>query len=174
MNFVIQTKHLKGESSKWARKTSKVKQNGRLVMSLHPSFLTYAVSTAILLLCTVYSTLFLCLVVKYLTVTSSAFPGTDTPNYGIHGWGFARKGNARAIRHTVNIALEEMYPNGQNPSLRQQPFLLALRRWGRFAKRPQRRRARRNGCFCRLSKPLCIGQPLVIERPSAPFRISVC
>ena len=68
------------------------------------------------------------LVVKYLTVTSSAFPGTDTPCYGIHGWGFARKGNARAIRHTVNIALEEMYPNGQNPSLRQQPFLLALRR----------------------------------------------
>ena len=59
VNFVIQTKHLKGESSKWARKTSKVKQNGRLVMSLHPSFLTYAVSTAILLLCTVYSTFFL-------------------------------------------------------------------------------------------------------------------
>ena len=115
-----------------------------------------------------------CQVVKYLTVTSSAFPGTDTPCYGIHGWGFARKGNARAIRHTVNIALGEMYPNGQNPSLRQQPFLLALRRRGRFANRPQRRRARRNGCFCRLSKPLCIGQPLVIERPSATFRISVC
>ena len=58
-----------------------------------------------------------CQVVKYLTVTSSAFPGTDTPCYGIHGWGSARKGNAGAIRHTVNIALEEMYPNGQNPSL---------------------------------------------------------
>ena len=36
------------------------------------------------------------------------------------------------------------------PSLRKHPFLLALRRWGRFAKRPQRRRARRNGCFRRL------------------------
>ena len=37
-------------------------------------------------------------------------------------------------------------------SLRQHPFLLALCRWGRFlrAKRPQRRRARRNGCFRRL------------------------
>ena len=69
-----------------------------------------------------------CQVVKYLTVTSSAFSGTDTPCYGIRGWGSARKGNARAIRHTVNIAFEEMYPNGQNPSLRQQPFLLALRR----------------------------------------------
>ena len=67
-------------------------------------------------------------VVKYLTVTSSAFPGTDTPCYNIHGWGSARKGNARPTRHTVNIALEEMYPNGQNPSLRQPPFLLALRR----------------------------------------------
>jgi len=110
-----------------------------------------------------------CQVVKYLTVTSSAFPGTGTPCYGLHGWGSARKGNARAIRHTVNIALEEMYPDGQNPSLRQQPFLLALRRWGRFT----RRRARRNGCFCRLSKPLFIGQPLVIERPGAPFRIRV-
>ena len=42
-------------------------------------------------------------------------------------------------------------------SLRKHPFLLALRRWGRFvsfrfrAKRPQRRRARRNGCFRRLA-----------------------
>ena len=35
-------------------------------------------------------------------------------------------------------------------SLRKHPFLLALRRWERFAKRPQRRRARRNGCFRRL------------------------
>ena len=38
-------------------------------------------------------------------------------------------------------------------SLRKHPFLFALRRWGRFArrtKRPQRRRARRNGCFRRL------------------------
>ena len=36
-------------------------------------------------------------------------------------------------------------------SLRKHPFLLALRRWERFAKRPRRRRARRNGCFRRLS-----------------------
>ena len=39
-------------------------------------------------------------------------------------------------------------------SLRKQPFLLALYCWGRFlflcVKRPQWRRARRNGCFCRL------------------------
>ena len=35
VNFVIQTKNLKGESSKSARKTAKVKQNRRLVMSLH-------------------------------------------------------------------------------------------------------------------------------------------
>ena len=35
VNFVIQTKHLKGESSRSARKTAKVKQNTRLVMSLH-------------------------------------------------------------------------------------------------------------------------------------------
>ena len=38
VNFVIQTKHLKGESSKWAWKTAKVKQNGRLVMSLRYLF----------------------------------------------------------------------------------------------------------------------------------------
>ena len=35
VNFVIQTKNLKGESSKSARKTAKVKQNRWLVMSLH-------------------------------------------------------------------------------------------------------------------------------------------
>ena len=35
-------------------------------------------------------------------------------------------------------------------SLRKHPFLLALRRRARFAKRPHRRRARRNGCFRRL------------------------
>ena len=35
VNFVIQTKHLKGESSKSARKTAKAKHNRRLVMSLH-------------------------------------------------------------------------------------------------------------------------------------------
>ena len=53
-------------------------------------------------------------------------------------------------------------------SLRKHPFLLALRRWGRFAKRPQRRRARRNGCFRRLdalrsdfyvNKDFTIGRP---------------
>ena len=35
VHLVIETKHLKGESSKSARKTTKVKQNGGLVMSLH-------------------------------------------------------------------------------------------------------------------------------------------
>ena len=35
VNFIIQTKNLKRESSKSARKTAKVKQNRRLVMSLH-------------------------------------------------------------------------------------------------------------------------------------------
>ena len=55
VHFVIHTKHLKGESSKSARKTAKVKQNRRLVMSLQQHyilFITYAVSSAILLLCT--------------------------------------------------------------------------------------------------------------------------
>ena len=37
----------------------------------------------------------------------------------------------------------------QKLSLRKHPFLLALRRW-----EPQRRRARRNGCFRRLAKTL--------------------
>ena len=35
-------------------------------------------------------------------------------------------------------------------SLQKQPFLLAPRRWGGFAKRPQQRAARTNGCFRRL------------------------
>ena len=35
VHLVIQTEHLKGESGKSARKTAKVKQNRRLVMSLH-------------------------------------------------------------------------------------------------------------------------------------------
>ena len=39
-----------------------------------------------------------------------------------------------------------------NYSLRKHPILLAVRCWGRFAKRPQRGRARRNGCFRRLIK----------------------
>ena len=65
MHFFIHTKHLKGESSNSTRKTAKVKQNRPLVMSLHLSFITYAVSTAILLLCTVYSTFFLFLYVCF-------------------------------------------------------------------------------------------------------------
>ena len=65
MHIFIHTKHLKGESSNLARKTAKVKQNRPLVMSLHLSFITYAVSTAILLLCTVYSTFFLGLYVCF-------------------------------------------------------------------------------------------------------------
>ena len=60
VNFIIQTKNLKGESSKSARKTAKVKQNRWLVMSLHQLY-NRAVSTAILLLCTVYWTFLLCL-----------------------------------------------------------------------------------------------------------------
>ena len=47
-------------------------------------------------------------------------------------------------------------------SLRKHPFLLALRRWGRVrAKRPQRRRAWRNGCFRRLlaASPLVTASP---------------
>ena len=43
-------------------------------------------------------------------------------------------------------------------SLRKHPFLLALRRWGHRAKRPQRRRARRNGCFRRLRLTFCISR----------------
>ena len=39
-----------------------------------------------------------------------------------------------------------------NISLRKQPFVLAARCWGRFAKPPERRGARRNGCFCRLEE----------------------
>ena len=45
MKFIIQTKNLKGESSKSARKTAKVKQNRWLVMSLH-QFYNRSVSTA--------------------------------------------------------------------------------------------------------------------------------
>ena len=47
-------------------------------------------------------------------------------------------------------------------SLRKHPFLLALCRWGRFAKRPQRRRARRSGCFRRLGKRERILPPAAI------------
>ena len=58
--LLFRHKHLKGESSKSARKTAKVKQNRWLVMSLHYLY-NRAVSTAILLLCTVYWTFLLCL-----------------------------------------------------------------------------------------------------------------
>ena len=47
-------------------------------------------------------------------------------------------------------------------SLRKHPFLLALRRYGRFARRNARRRARRNGCFRRLCEhpPASLIEPL--------------
>ena len=47
-------------------------------------------------------------------------------------------------------------------SLRKHPFLIALRRWGRFARR-KRRRARRNGCFRRLHVTV-----LQINKTSSP------
>ena len=50
--LLFRHKHLKGESSKSARKTAKVKQNRWLVMSLQQLY-NRAVSTAILPLCTV-------------------------------------------------------------------------------------------------------------------------
>ena len=53
--------------------------------------------------------------------------------------------------------------------LRKHPFLLALRRWGRFArfaKRPQRQRARRNEGFRRLSYTLLLN---VIEYLTCQF-----
>ena len=46
-----------------------------------------------------------------------------------------------------------------NISLRKQRFVLAARCWGRFAKPPQRRGARRNGCFCRLEEYHFLGIP---------------
>ena len=58
---------------------------------------------------------------------------------------------------SIQAVLDQVFTNNRQPSkalkfssLRKHPFLLALRRWGRFAKRPQRRRARRNGSFRRL------------------------
>ena len=50
---------------------------------------------------------------------------------------------------TLNVLQPQISVNEKN-SLRKHPFLLALRRCGRFAKRPQRQRARRKGCFRRL------------------------
>ena len=61
MSFNIQTKNLKGESNKSAGKTAKVKQNRQLPCDVALLVLTYAVSNARLLLCTLYSTFLLCL-----------------------------------------------------------------------------------------------------------------
>ena len=52
---------------------------------------------------------------------------------------------------TLNVLQPQISVNEKN-SPRKHPFLLALRRCGRFAKRPQRQRARRKGCFRRLWK----------------------
>ena len=59
---------------------------------------------------------------------------------------------------------------GLNPglldrSLRKHPFLLTLRRWGHFAKRPQRRKVRRNGCFRRVSRS---EYEVLTARPQTP------
>ena len=60
-------------------------------------------------------------------------------------------------------------------SLRKHPFLLALRRWGRFArrnllaKRPRRRRVRRNGCFRGLK-----GNLLSYSQCLVKFGLSCC
>ena len=61
--------------------------------------------------------------------------------------------------------------NRQECSLRKHPFLLALRRWGLFArrnkflraKRPQRRRARRNGFFRRLARMRIVRRVIMIS-----------
>ena len=65
--------------------------------------------------------------------------------------------NNREIEHIIGLTLVEGISfafSRRCVSLRKHPFLLALRRWdvsrGGNAKRPQRRRARRNGCFRRL------------------------
>ena len=50
----------------------------------------------------------------------------------------------------IDFLVCKSYVGKYTVSLRKHPFLLALRRRGRFAKRPHRRRARRNGCFRRL------------------------
>ena len=56
--------------------------------------------------------------------------------------------------------------NRQECSMRKHPFLLALRRWGLFlflrAKRPQRRRARRNGFFRRLARMRIVKKVIMI------------
>ena len=62
---------------------------------------------------------------------------------------FQRNFQTERFTGHMPLALQNLYPIML--SLRKHPFLLALRRWERFrAKRPQRRRARRNGCFRRL------------------------
>ena len=79
------------------------------------------------------------------------FVVTNQANYqdysGIYSWG----------RHCISWSYTRtprfLYLRtafGHLSGLQKHPFLLALRRRGR-AKRPQRRRARRHGCFCWLS-----------------------
>ena len=70
---------------------------------------------------------------------------------------FATFHNLICCKTGLNTASSKTRNIATNTSLREHPFLLALRRWGRFRrfarrneKRPQRRRARRNGCFRRL------------------------
>ena len=58
----------------------------------------------------------------------------------------SRRGERQKICRIV-----EMKISGNILSLQKHPFLLALCRWGRFARR---RRARRNGCFRRLKYSL--------------------
>ena len=74
---------------------------------------------------------------------------------------FLRRSQARSNRNRIRAqsimfcALPKSIFLKNLSSPRKQPFLLALSRWGRFARlflvrRPQRRRARRNGCFRRI------------------------
>ena len=61
---------------------------------------------------------------------------------------FSRSGISTFRHWSQGLANKTWSPKCHNLRSKH-PFLLALRRWGRFA-RPQRRRARRNGCFRRL------------------------
>ena len=58
-------------------------------------------------------------------------------------------GFAPMIFQDIYAKLGERYAIQLDRSLRKHPFLLALRRWGR-------RRARRNGCSRRLTRPMCV------------------
>ena len=71
----------------------------------------------------------------------------DIRDAGAIGWG-------NSVGRGISILMERTGINTAEHSLRKHPFLHALRRWGRSgrflrAKGPQRRRARRNGCFRR-------------------------